>query len=317
MNIVELKGKTPEFSRRDQTIIFFDWDDTLFATHEITTRWGHVLERPQPLPFEQREAMREWETALLGQLEEAARLALRCVILSNSIRPWVHCCIEEYAPRVSMLLKTKRETYDIIYAGERLPAELKNSRGHTTAEELTSAKYLAMKATISQFYSQYENQTWKNIINFGDMPYEHDALTILKLNRIPPSNKREQMRIKNLMLPSKPSLAELTLRLRVCMVMLPAICKVDHDLMLDLRSCSDPSVEIAGALNVGDISVARSVFNRAFGARAFGAEDGSDSDDEQDDLLAIVNTVYKNEPLRSYSGFFNLKHTPVRTLQSL
>ena len=38
-------------------------------------------------------------------------------------------------------------------------------------EQLTLAKYCAMKAEATAFYSR-PGQSWKNIMSFGDMPYE-------------------------------------------------------------------------------------------------------------------------------------------------
>merc|ERR1719150_1778035 len=63
----------------------------------------------------------------------------------------------------------------VIYALE-LVEEEGNGNAKITAGLLTETKVRAMRAAVTEFYSRYPGQSWKNIISIGDALYEHTAI---------------------------------------------------------------------------------------------------------------------------------------------
>jgi hypothetical protein len=116
------------------------------------------------------------------------------------------------------------------------------------------AKYFAMKDMATEAYSQYERQTWKNILSFGDSAYECDALRDVAFRRVAPKDKNERLRAKCLLLPTCPSVSELALRLRFHRVVLQAYVEFDGDFDLDLTAANDPLSEIGKALGMAELA---------------------------------------------------------------
>lgn len=257
-----------------QTMIIFDWDDTLFPSTELFDR----LRLPEPkecaeppsLPAQLKRDLQVWADALYDYLNQACALSDRCVIVTNSRRPWVTDCIEAYAPCLKPIFSRPHGAPKVIYAGESLKSTKKH-RGQCTNlrpvlhrdldmykteyefdEELTMAKYAAVKQEAHAFYSQYPGQSWKNILSLGDMSYERDAVHELTFRRTPLG--KEQVRTKTLILPTAPSLSEIALRMQFSRLMLPAYVRFDGDFDLDLREARDPLEEIGKALRMPQLA---------------------------------------------------------------
>jgi hypothetical protein len=258
---------TPMFFNREQTVIFYDWDDTLFPTEEILTQWKIKIsstERPV-LTLQQKQDLQAWRSALREVLETACELSARCVILTNAKRPWVEDCIDDLAPELEYLF-SKPGGVRVVYAIEhlhktrpelhcRINVANPTRYGSALSEEefteaLTLAKYAAMKEQVSQFYSQYEQQTWKNILSFGDSYYEYDALRDVAFRRVPPSTKEERLRAKCILWPTSPSVSELALRFRLHEATIQAYVDFDGDVNLDLKQEADPLQAIGKAINL-------------------------------------------------------------------
>jgi hypothetical protein len=177
-----------KWAEPSQTLIFLDWDDTLFATSEIVDDWGLPprFQDWNDMVFsnEQEHLLDKWGSALELYLKTTCSLSNHCVILTNAKRPWVTKCVERFAPRLKPLFD-REDGPRVVYAreaparpGHRRPCSTGNP-AWTTSEaspderrlELTSAKLAAMRQEAKRFYSQYPNQTWKNIISVGDASY--------------------------------------------------------------------------------------------------------------------------------------------------
>jgi hypothetical protein len=105
----------------DQTLIFMDWDDTLFPTTELFDRWQvpskpHLWDEVQ-LAAEQDAALEVWRAALYEHLCTATSLSKRVVIVTNSHRPWVSECASRFCPNILPLL----EDIKVVYAREHMP----------------------------------------------------------------------------------------------------------------------------------------------------------------------------------------------------
>eukprot|EP00930_Biecheleria_cincta_P099518 TRINITY_DN91144_c0_g1_i1.p1 TRINITY_DN91144_c0_g1~~TRINITY_DN91144_c0_g1_i1.p1 ORF type:complete len:339 (+),score=67.35 TRINITY_DN91144_c0_g1_i1:52-1068(+) len=305
------KVDTPIYHERDQTLILFDWDDTLFPTHELIHRWGvSVYTSMDTLLFEQRAQVLEWEGALINQFRQAAKFARRCTIITSSSYPWVHQCLNNFAPKFAELLDSLDLELKIAYASEYVPCKEKarSRRRPKATGKTTLAKYFAMRAEIADFYSEYPEQTKKNVMSFGDMSNDVDAQQAVKLLRLAPPRKLESFRTKMVIFPTQPTMSQLTCRLKFTGVMLAAFALFDGDVQLDLRQTKDPVAELSKALDVPELT--SELLSDDGLRRALDSSEEPDSDDAEDDYIAMINVVYSKEPLRSFSGWFESGHAP-------
>jgi hypothetical protein len=106
-----------------------------------------------------------------------------------------------------------------------------------------------MRQEAKRFYSQYPDQTWKNVISVGDARYERDAAQEMAFTRKAPA--RERLRLKTILTQEEPALRDLTYRLRLATLLFPAHVHVDGDMSIDLNVC--PEKEFADALNMPEL----------------------------------------------------------------
>lgn len=300
---------SPLFNHRSQSIIFFDWDETLYPTSEIFDRWGvNYRDEVHDLSPLQQKLLEEWASALYDYLREACRLSAQVVIVTNSKTPWVRTsveCLAKFAPKLQELFASDDSCscgvggeIKVVYAVDEMNKSMiaesfccqpkKQACAPSVDEEierLTNAKYFVMDREVKAFYSQYARQTWKNILSLGDMHYEHDAIQEVTFIRRAPSNKSEHVRTKAIVLPTEPTLSEITLRLRFSKRMLPAYVAFDGDLDLDLRAARDPLLEIAKALGLPDLAEIQ------FSRHAWGRECTPAPEDDVPGMLAAVAKV--------------------------
>jgi len=266
-----LASSSQQYADPGQTLIFLDWDDTLFPTTEIFHNY-RVPRKPKDwdcaLPADLERKLEPWREAVQQYLSVACSLSDCCTIVTSSTSPWVDCCIKRFAPNLSALFNRERGGPRVIYA-ERFSSR-RNAKMDSFGEplerhtcELTAGKLAAMRREAERFYSSYPQQTWKNILSLGDMKYEHDALYELALSR--QTIERECLRTKAIILPGSASLSELTLRLQFSRLMLPAYVRYNGNIDLDLRSAPDPLQAIAESLDMpqlGDLPFPRHAWGR-------------------------------------------------------
>jgi len=276
------------FAEPQQTLLFLDWDDTMFPCTELFYKRGLPKRSKDwtPPDPELLAALEPWQRAVKEFLGRACAVSDRCVILTNSRKPWVTSCLGQFAPE----LKSAFEGSDgpiIVYAPEVLKEKMKQESDKNACWECfkpylntccgglaqflenemslmrervpqpffdcTQAKLTAMKREAAEFYSQYPGQTWKNIISLGDMFYEHEAVKTLQATRVP-QEPRERLRTKSFVLCPEPSLAALTLQLRVWSLLLPLCARFDGDVDLDLGRSPVPFEDLAAAFNLPQLS---------------------------------------------------------------
>mmetsp|Transcript_23331 Transcript_23331/g.51540 ORF Transcript_23331/g.51540 Transcript_23331/m.51540 type:complete len:390 (-) Transcript_23331:112-1281(-) len=284
-------SSTNQYADPAQTLIFFDWDDTLFPTTDLFDRIRlstTSTELDSRLSPEAVRDMKRWEEALRQYLTVACSLGDRCCIVTNSIRPWVSVTIQRFAPSLIPLFNMPNGPR-IIYANEALEdhKDLKQKKAeascgscthgfkhwlremlkdpeaddevipqcpHERALWLTDAKHAAMKREATAFYSRYAGQTWKNVLSLGDMKYEHEAMARLSLGRFSLMHPRERMRTKAILVPRGPTIRELTWTLEFTRLMLPAYVRFDGNIDLDLGTVYDPLASIGEVLHMQALS---------------------------------------------------------------
>mmetsp|Transcript_56635 Transcript_56635/g.134914 ORF Transcript_56635/g.134914 Transcript_56635/m.134914 type:complete len:409 (+) Transcript_56635:65-1291(+) len=130
------------FAEPSQTLIFLDWDDTLFPTSALLDRWGlpawidgcekrdwkGKAKHDKTLPESLHAPLEQWREALYQFLCTACSLSDRCVIVTNATRPWVDGCINRFAPNLRPLFDRETGGPTVVYADEALRAAQEERR---------------------------------------------------------------------------------------------------------------------------------------------------------------------------------------------
>eukprot|EP00929_Paragymnodinium_shiwhaense_P108476 TRINITY_DN7478_c0_g2_i2.p1 TRINITY_DN7478_c0_g2~~TRINITY_DN7478_c0_g2_i2.p1 ORF type:complete len:336 (+),score=82.56 TRINITY_DN7478_c0_g2_i2:95-1102(+) len=212
----------------DQTIIIFDWDDTLCPSTFMRRHCGSTRGNSMNAPIEQQ--MQQELDRLVDQvipLLRAAQAMGKVVLVTNARRPWVDTSCAKYIPRLQEHLKG----IDVIYAMEYL-SDAEATRALTT-NTLVQSKARAMKAAVGDFYSRYANQSWKNLISVGDALYEHEAIRQVAEERPGQSKK---CRTKTMKLIESPTVSGLALELSLVENWLAKVVLHDGDVDIDLAA---------------------------------------------------------------------------------
>lgn len=259
------------WSRPSQTLIFLDWDDTIFPTTEIVDNWGlsskYDTWSSAVLSAEQERLLGRWCDALHKYLTATCSLSDRCVIITNSRRPWVSECVKRFAPSLESLF-SRDDGPHVVYANEAVASKVSPCASvrrnaspvrfrapealspEEQREQLTKAKFAAMRQEAKKFYAQYPEQTWKNIISIGDARYEHDAAQDLAFRRKGPA--REQLRLKTVVTPTEPSIRDLIYQMRLVTLLWPAHVHFDGDFDIDMNT-SESLKLLADELGMPDL----------------------------------------------------------------
>jgi hypothetical protein len=258
------------FANPEETLIFLDWDDTLFPTTDLFDRWGLPSRMDWDdlhLSEEQEHDLENWRQALFEFLSVLCSVSCRVAIVTNSRRPWVDACIKRFAPNLLPLFQRNSEVLKVVYAHEELSktkrrfskpvvydAEQMQPSKEEFDERQTAAKFAAMRNETRAFYSRYPGQSWKNIISLGDRMYEHDALQELTFTRDSP--RREQVRTKLVISPDKPTISHMTNSLFTGRLMMPSlVVHFDGDLAINLQGTPEGRLRIlADALGMPELT---------------------------------------------------------------
>jgi len=194
------------FHRPEQTLIIFDWDDTLCPSSACMAS-EHTDE---DLAYFLHELSRE----AVALLQKAKELAEKVVIVTNAGEGWVESCAAAWMPDLEPTLN------DVEIASARARWE---PSGVTSP---TGWKAREFHNVIDRFYSRYENQSWKNILAVGDAPYEHEAL--MRVVEMAPHCRSKSVRFM-----ITPSIDQLTFQIRALRETLEKV--VTHDGDLDIQ----------------------------------------------------------------------------------
>lgn len=268
---MSIASSSGQYAEAGQTLLFLDWDDTLFPTTALFETWGlrRDAEIDTELPEELAGQLQDWRTALVDFLTEASTVSERCIILTNSKRPWVHNCIRRFAPAIKILescgkLVIGQSQLSVVYALEVATSKRRYSRDGVRAvmsqmkleeelsEYLMKSKQIAMRQEAKDFYSKYPGQTWKNLISIGDMSYEHVALQEMTFRRV--GAPREQLRSKAITVPTSPSLGQISARLHCSKHLLRPCVYFDGDFSINLEGAPEPLQVLGEGLEMPQIA---------------------------------------------------------------
>merc|ERR1719327_1283655 len=141
---------------KHQTVIIFDWDDTLLCTTFLNLR------QEPTLPATVERHLREIELAGKKLLELAMRLG-HTFIITNAMNGWVEYSAAKYVPNLLPVLQKVR----VISARGRFEAQFPN--------EVSKWKINA----FLEVQRQLDSQIITNLISLGDSNFEMDAVHVM------------------------------------------------------------------------------------------------------------------------------------------
>lgn len=141
---------------KHQTVIIFDWDDTLLCTTFLNLR------QETPLPAIVERHLRGIENAGKRLLELAQRLG-HCFIITNAMTGWVEYSAAKYVPSLLPELQKVR----VISARGRYEAQFPGEVGKWKIHAFLEVQ------------RQLDSQIITNLISLGDSNFEMDAVHIM------------------------------------------------------------------------------------------------------------------------------------------
>jgi len=192
------------------TLIIFDWDDTLFPTSWLQKHG--LLAAAATLNVEQETLLNETAQHVRLTLTDAVQLG-KVVIVTNARQGWIEQSCTKFMPSLVSLLKT----VDIVSA---------RSTYEQSAQKPAEWKRLAFQHEVNLFYGSRHEGHQRNIVSLGDSFHELVALTSIT-KEMPNCHSKS---IKLFEVPSVEQLLEQHELLRECLLDV-----VEHDGNLDVE----------------------------------------------------------------------------------
>jgi len=242
----------------EETLIIFDWDDTLCPTsfiHEDTrldwSERAQCFSDPSILLNESSamEAFPEHEDlndsmTLDSALQRHADVAIDCLqaavklgkvfIVTLAKEGWVELSAKNFLPGLYETIVDLG--IQIVYARDCLPRWKLRCAALDELDVLQLMKQTAMSQCIKRLYSARPKQSWKNLISIGDSEVERHAMTELCFCRYQPDKNdlEKPCRCKTVKLPEDPDLLQLTAELELILGWIQPIVLYDGDVDLNL-----------------------------------------------------------------------------------
>jgi len=220
---------------KEETLIIFDWDDTLCPTSNG--------ESATP------EELAELRLAVEHVLRAASGLG-HVEIVSMACEGWIEDTVERLLPGIKGVL----EELNISISLARTGLDNARRRREAFADGRDPSHFLkrtTMAKVIRSFYravrsrrsDRHKGRSWKNVLSVGDSNVERFALQDVVMQHVQRDRfgRWKECRCKTLKLKSEPTVVELTQQLRRLSQQLPAF--VGHDGDLDFELFGDLDLE--------------------------------------------------------------------------
>jgi len=259
-------GSQAEYYSPEQTIILFDWDDTLCPSNWIRANrpvLSFFKAAPEDPKFQK--PLRELQVQVEAVLKLALKLG-KVIIVTNAMEPWVETSCRNFLPDLLSLV----QGIPVIYArsiydaqGLDLPSAHGKGKGGAAAMpgmytangvnklsalancnnklamqgahdgELAPQRWkeLAFQQEITGFYSRYAHQSWKNVISIGDSIFERDAVRRVVLQN---QADKKRCRTKTAKLLDEPEISELVAQVKVIHDALGLMVQYDGNLDIEI-----------------------------------------------------------------------------------
>lgn len=223
------KDSQVQYASPDQTIIIFDWDDTLLPSRAIRAM-NLVPDKTGRVPLEPhiREQFDQLEEQAIELLQVADSLG-KVILVTNARRPWVSFSCKAFLPKLAPIVHDIPTLYALEFLGQN-----DYTGADDTKNLLTETKMRAMKAAVTSFYSRYPGQSWKNIITIGDALFEHNAVRQVVQEHKASTNKK--VRTKTFKFIEDPTPTGLKAEVCICYDWLQKLVELDEDIDIDLSS---------------------------------------------------------------------------------
>uniref|UniRef100_A0A6U6WAB0 Uncharacterized protein n=1 Tax=Zooxanthella nutricula TaxID=1333877 RepID=A0A6U6WAB0_9DINO len=223
------------WSDRDETLIIFDWDDTLCPTthYDQELRGG---EAPQEREAADLEAL---AVAVRNVLQVAAGVG-RVAVVTMAATGWVEDTMQRLLPGLGSVFDDL--DIPVVLAREGVPTPFKRQAFADCREPSQYLKRRAMARVIQDFYTgRLEGiagraRSWKNILSIGDSWAERNALQDLVFSKTQRDRRGrwKECRCKTMKLLTEPTLAQLTEQVSVVAQWIPTLVCHDGDLDINL-----------------------------------------------------------------------------------
>jgi len=247
-------GSQADYFKPEQTIILFDWDDTLCPSNWIReNRPALSFFKPAPQDEKYQRPLRELEVHVEATLKLAMKLG-KVIIVTNAMEPWVDTSCRNFLPALMPLVSQipviyARSIFDAqgvdaarprqalpgMYGanGQNKLAACHGRLAHQQLDQMAPQKWkeVAFEQEIAGFYSRYQHQSWKNVISIGDSIFERDAVRRVVGNR--PTNHKK-CRTKTAKLLDEPEVDELIAQVRVIHDALGLMVQYDGNLDIEI-----------------------------------------------------------------------------------
>jgi len=254
-------GSQEHYFKVDQTIILFDWDDTLCPSNWIReNRPALSFFKPPPDEPKFSRPLRELEKKVEATIKLSLTLG-KVVIVTNAMEPWVDTSCKNFLPGIYALVSQIPVIYarNVFDAHNLEVAQQKkassSSFGRVALPGMFSSngqnklggvnqklaqqdemlpqrwKELVFDQEITGFYSRYQHQSWKNVISIGDSIFERDAVRRVVLNR---PDAKKKCRTKTAKLLDEPEIDELVAQVQVIHDALQLMVQYDGNLDIEI-----------------------------------------------------------------------------------
>lgn len=258
----EKRKSQVNFSQPSQTIIFFDWDDTLFPTTwircDLELAWNENID---PSRTDLLETFQTIQDAVANVVEVACVLSEKVCIVTLAEPPWVSTSISLFMPGLLDIIHDNE--VEIVYARNYVDSYLceqayDRSKFESDEEQFKfwiNVKKRAIYAHIESFYSKYEGQSWKNVLSIGDSEFEREAtLQSTKAWQLSAHHKgcdsSMKVRAKVVKMLEDPTDEELLAELRLISSWLPSMVERNQGFDIDLEQSNDTMYELNDLLQV-------------------------------------------------------------------
>lgn len=274
-------GSQSEYFKPEQTIILFDWDDTLCPSNWIReNRPTLSFFKPAPTDEKFQRPLRELQKHVEAVLKLSLKMG-KVVIVTNAMEPWVETSCRNFLPLLMPIVvdipviyarsifdqynlrqasgSALRSTSGTRSSGSALPGLYSasgqnklgnNPRMQQQADEMLPQRWkeVVFEQEITGFYSRYDKQSWKNVISIGDSIFERDAVRKVVVNR--PSAKKK-CRTKTAKLLDEPEIDELIAQVKVIHDALGLMVQYDGNLDIEIDE-EDLKVDLSLAEKIMD-----------------------------------------------------------------
>jgi len=216
---------------KEETLIIFDWDDTLCPT-------THGQENPECA--EQDRAQLQAHEEVVARLLRVAGEVGHISIVSMAGTGWIERTLDNFMPGLKPLIAELN--IPVTLAREGVPKRDKRQAFAEGREPSTYLKRRTMMKVVRNFYrtsigNETKERSWKNVVSIGDSTAEKLALQDIVLARVQRDRKGrwKDCRCKTIKLKTEPTLAELSAQLCRVAESLPALVMHDGDLDMEFE----------------------------------------------------------------------------------